>query len=197
MYYSQSFCNIFISIAIPSAPNNLTITNNTDQSVSLSWSAPNDTGGCNIENYIITVTSLDGNNPWNITTTDNTTRYTITELMFGQSYNFTVRANNSIGLGEESNTINVTLPDTGLLFSSQQLSASLYNFIVQIVTIDNTIVSTRIVTSTFTSPTPVTPTSSSSKKYYCNNNFVCTNYYVYVNFDLCFLPWLCLFLFNF
>ena len=36
--------------------------------------------------------------------------------MFGQSYNFTVRANNSIGLGEESNTIDVTLPDAGLLF---------------------------------------------------------------------------------
>ena len=64
--------------------------------------------------------------------------------MFGQRYSFTVRANNSIGLGEKSNTINVALPDAGLLFSSQQLSASSYNFIVQVVTIDNTVVSTTL-----------------------------------------------------
>ena len=115
MYYSQSFCNIFIPIAIPSAPNNLTITNNTDQSVCLSWSAPNDTGGCNIENYIITVTPSVGNNPWNITTTDNSTSYTVTGLMFGQSYNFTVRANNCLGVGEESNTVTILLPKGGTL----------------------------------------------------------------------------------
>ena len=66
-------------------------------------------------NYIITVTSLDDSDPWTITTTDNSTSYTVTGLMFGQSYNFTVRANNSIGVGNESNTINVTLPDAGLL----------------------------------------------------------------------------------
>ena len=35
--------------------------------------------------------------------------------MFGQSYNFTVRANNSIGLGEESNTLTVLVPGLGIL----------------------------------------------------------------------------------
>ena len=114
------------------------------------------------------MTPLDGSDSSNITTTDNSTSYIVTGLLFGQSYNFTVRTNNSIGLGEESNMINVTLPDAGLLFSLLQLSASSYNFIVQVVTIDNTVVSTRIVTSTFTSPTSVIPMSTSSKKYYCN-----------------------------
>ena len=57
-------------------------------------------------NYIIIVTPLDGNDPWNITTTNNNTSYIVTGLMFGQSYNFTVRSNNSIGLGEESNYTN-------------------------------------------------------------------------------------------
>ena len=135
----------------------------------LSWNTPNDTGGYNAVNYIITVTPLDGSDSSNITTTDNSTSCNVTGLMSGQTYNFTVRANNSIGLGEESNTINVTLPDAGLLFSSQQFNATSYNFIVQVVTIDNTIVCTRIVTSTFTSPTSVIPMSTSSKKYYCNN----------------------------
>ena len=66
-------------------------------------------------NYIITVTPLDGSDPWNITTTDNSTSYTVTGLMSGRSYNFTVRANNSIGVGEKSHTIMVTLPRKGML----------------------------------------------------------------------------------
>ena len=83
--------------------------------MSLSWSSPNDIGGCNIENYIITVTSLDGSDPWNITTTDNSTSYIVTGLMFGQSYNFTVRANNCLEVGEESNTVTVLIPKRGTL----------------------------------------------------------------------------------
>ena len=66
-------------------------------------------------NYIITVTPLDGSDPLNIPTTDNSTSYTVTGLISGQSYNFTVRANNSIGLGEESHTIMVTMPRKGIL----------------------------------------------------------------------------------
>ena len=63
------------------------------------------------------MTPLDGKNPWNITTTDNSTSYAVTELMFGQSYNFTVRANNSIGLGEESNTLTALIPGLGILLN--------------------------------------------------------------------------------
>ena len=63
-------------------------------------------------NYIITVTPLDGNDSWTITTTDN--YYTVTGLMFGQSYNFTARANNSIGVGKESNTITAHIPGEGM-----------------------------------------------------------------------------------
>ena len=85
--------------------------------MSLAWSAPSDTGGYNTVNYIITVTPLDGSDPWNITTTDNSTTYTVTGLMFGQSYNFSVRANNSIGLGETSNTVTVTTYTIGMFFS--------------------------------------------------------------------------------
>ena len=79
--------NLIFFIAIPSAPTNLTHTNVTYQSVSLSWSTPNDTGGYHIVNYIIIVTPLDDSDPWNVTTTDNNTSYVVTELMFSQSYN--------------------------------------------------------------------------------------------------------------
>ena len=66
-------------------------------------------------NYVITVTPLDGSDPWNINTTDNSTSYIVTGLMFGQSYNFTVRANNNIGPGDTSNIVTVTLPGKGIL----------------------------------------------------------------------------------
>ena len=36
--------------------------------------------------------------------------------MFGQSYNFTVRANNSIGLGEKSNSLTFLIPGRGKVF---------------------------------------------------------------------------------
>ena len=113
---SRLICNLFrlSLIAIPSVITNLTNTSITYQSVSLSWNVPSDTGGYNTVNYIITVTPLDGNDPWTIITTDNSTSYTITGLMFGQSYNFTVRANNSIGLGEESNIVTVLIPGEGI-----------------------------------------------------------------------------------
>ena len=89
---------------------NLTNTNITYQSVSLAWSAPSNTGGYNTVNYIITVTPLDGSDPWKITSTDNSTSYTVTGLMFGQTYKFTVRANYSIGLGEKSISLTVLIP---------------------------------------------------------------------------------------
>ena len=94
----------------------------------LSWNAPNDTGGYNTVNYIIIVTPLDGSDPWNITTTDNTTRYTVTGLMFGQSYNFTVRANNSIGLGEESNIVTVTTHTIGTFFPLESNLIIFYSY---------------------------------------------------------------------
>ena len=101
-------------IAIPSAIRNLTINSVTYQSIALSWNASSDTGGYNTINYIINVTPLDSNDPWNITTPDNITSFTVTGLMFGQSYNFTARANNSIGLGEKNNLITALIPGEGM-----------------------------------------------------------------------------------
>ena len=66
-------------------------------------------------NYIITVTPL--GDPWNINTTDNSTSYIVTGLMFGQRYSFTVRANYNTGPGDTSNIVTVTLPRKGMLYN--------------------------------------------------------------------------------
>ena len=59
--------------------------------------------------------------PWHIDTTDNSTSYTVTGLMFGQSYNFSVSAENCVELGEDSNIVSATLPGEGILLSSYLL----------------------------------------------------------------------------
>ena len=87
-------------------------------------------------NYIITVTPLDGSGSFSVSTTDNSTSYTVTGLMFGQSYNFTVRANNSIGFGEESNIITVTLPGEGIRISAKLDFSILYISVPPSVTIN-------------------------------------------------------------
>ena len=66
-------------------------------------------------NYIIIVTPLDVSDSWTITTTGNNTSYTVTGLMFGQRYSFTVRANYSTGPGDTSNIVTVILPGEGIL----------------------------------------------------------------------------------
>ena len=105
------FC-YYIIIAVSSPPRNLTVTGILYQPVNLTWIAPIDTGGYTTTvNYIITVIPLNNDNSWNITTDGNITSYIVPGLMFGTTYNFTVRSNNSIGQGEPSNTVTVTLPE--------------------------------------------------------------------------------------
>lgn len=93
------------STAPPSNDTRLAVTNITYQSVSLSWSPPTDTGGYSTVNYIITVTPLNGDSSWSITTDDNITSYTVTGLMVGLTYTFFVQANNTIGEGDPSDNV--------------------------------------------------------------------------------------------
>ena len=65
-------------------------------------------------NYIITSTVTLLDSTWNITTTDNSTSYIVTKLTSGHSYDFTVSANNCLGVGEESNTITAHIPGEGM-----------------------------------------------------------------------------------
>ena len=101
-------CTYTIIIARPSNDIELMVANITYQSVNLSWSSPTDTGGFSTVNYIITVIPLNGDNSWNITTDDGITSYIVTGLVSNKRYNFTIRANNSIGEGETSNSVSIS-----------------------------------------------------------------------------------------
>jgi hypothetical protein len=101
---SEDTCTILV-YTIPSVTTALTVTSVTYNSTTLSWTPPTDTGGYPTVNYIIEVT---GSNNETIITTDNSIIYTNVECH--QTYTFTVRANNSIGEGDPSNTVTVRIP---------------------------------------------------------------------------------------
>ena len=58
-------------------------------------------------NYIITVTPLNGDSSWSITTDDNITSYTVTGLMVGLTYTFLFKL---ITLSEKVTLVTMLLP---------------------------------------------------------------------------------------
>ena len=72
------------------------------------------------------MTPLVGGVPWTITTIDNNTSHIVPGLVSGQSYNFIIRANHSIGFREESNVITVTLPGEGIRINAKLNFSILY-----------------------------------------------------------------------
>lgn len=99
----SNFSNKFIirPRTTPQAPTKLTITSVGDQSVTLSWAAPTNTGGMPILDYSIEYSS---NNNW-IRYNDEysaKTSATITNLTNGTPYKFRVAAVNNVGRGEYS-----------------------------------------------------------------------------------------------
>ena len=76
---------------VPGMPTGLTATSGNTQ-ISLAWKAPNDTGGAVIDYYVVYQDGLDISH----TTTPSDT---VIGLTNGQSYNYTVAAHNSVGLG--------------------------------------------------------------------------------------------------
>ena len=90
-------------VTAPGAPTGLTATAGNRQ-VTLSWTAPTDTGGAPIERYEY---EPDGSGTWT-STGGTTTRYTVTGLTNGQSYTFRVRAVNRIGASTASTSRSAT-----------------------------------------------------------------------------------------
>ncbi|OQB26146.1 MAG: Fibronectin type III domain protein [Firmicutes bacterium ADurb.Bin182] len=81
---------------VPSMPQGLTAAPG-DRQVTLSWSAPANDGGAEINGYEVI---KDGETAW--TNTGIATEHTFTGLINGQSYSFRVRAVNSEGAGAEA-----------------------------------------------------------------------------------------------
>ena len=109
----------------------------------------------------------DDNNRIDYTTTTCTER---NDLNISLAYN-NEDTNNIMVIETKPYVANTT--DNFILPSSLQPNTVTHKLIVQVVTADGIIVSTTTIASTFTSPTSVMTTSSSGKKYYCNN-WLCT-----------------------
>jgi titin len=82
----------------------------TDGVVTLSWTAPTDTGGSTLTGYVVEQ-STDGGVTWTTAASTATPSTTLTGLVNGTTYSYRVRANNSIGSGAAS-TVATTTPFT-------------------------------------------------------------------------------------
>jgi len=96
---------------VPTAPQSLSATSQNTQ-VSLAWSAPSSNGGSSLTQYLV-YDRTTGSSTFALyaTTTASQTTSTVASLTNGQSYDFEVLAQNSIGTSTASNVVSST-PNT-------------------------------------------------------------------------------------
>lgn len=130
--YTINFTTGGGDVIAPTAPSNLTYSNLSQTSLTLSWTASTDNVG--VSGYDV---YQDGNNLGSVTGTS----ANITGLTAGQSYSFYVKAKDAAGnISNPSNTINVTTVNDNITYCSSKGSNSSYEWIdlVQLKEIDNT-----------------------------------------------------------
>ncbi len=95
---------------VPDAPTGLTAMASGENQINLSWTAPND-GGAVLTGYSIEMSTNAGTKWLHLVsnTGSTATTYTHTDLMFGITYYYRVRAINSVGTGFASNVAQATL----------------------------------------------------------------------------------------
>ncbi len=114
---SKSDSPTAVAAVPPDAPTLVTGVAGNTQAI-ISFTAPTNTGGAPIINYI--VTSI----PGNLTASGLKSPITITGLTNGTSYTFTVIATNSAGIGATSSTSNTIIPTAGTVVSSKSCSVT-------------------------------------------------------------------------
>ena len=99
------------AVTAPGAPGTptATLSTTTTGSVTISWTAPTNTGNGTITGYTVTGT------PGGTCTTTGATTCTITGLTVGTAYTFVVRATNAAGQGPNSSASAAVTPVTGIL----------------------------------------------------------------------------------
>lgn len=108
--------------AKPSPPSKVCISMSLGKSVTLSWTAPEDDGGCKIGNYIVEYYRVG----WDVWLKASATRQlttTLNDLIEGSEYKFRVKAESPYGLSEpseESNILFVPDPKRGIVKPSGQ-----------------------------------------------------------------------------
>ena len=109
-------------LVTPSKPLNFTNTTTTFNSVFLSWSPPSSTGGTDLDHYIITVdplpeTGVCPDSQCRVTSTDTI----LTNLMYGITYNVTIRAVNCAGSGPLE-TLSLTIVRQGMIMAGKKIA---------------------------------------------------------------------------
>ncbi|GAB0100256.1 muscle M-line assembly protein unc-89 [Sergentomyia squamirostris] len=95
----------------PSSPGKVLISMSIGKSVSLTWTSPDDDGGCKIGNYVVEYFRL-GWNVWLKATTTRQLSTTLNDLIEGSEYKFRVKAENPYGMSEPSEESDVLfIPD--------------------------------------------------------------------------------------
>lgn len=111
--------NAFFLVTVtarPQPPGKVSITMSLGKSVTLSWTSPEDDGGCKIGNYIVEYFRIG----WNVWLKAATTRQLTTilnDLIEGSEYKFRVKAENPYGLSdpsEESEILFIPDPKRGI-----------------------------------------------------------------------------------
>ncbi len=91
----------FYSIDVPGAPRDPHIESVSDESVTLSWTAPEDDGGSYITNYLIEKLDPD-TGKWIKAATSRSPRCTVENLLPNKPYQFRIIAQNIHGSGQPS-----------------------------------------------------------------------------------------------
>ncbi|XP_046997523.1 uncharacterized protein LOC124613014 [Schistocerca americana] len=102
---------------IPHPPGKVKVVSALGRSVTLSWSEPDDDGGCKIGNYIVEYYRL-GWNVWLKAATCRQLSTILGDLIEGSEYKFRVKAENPYGVSEpseESDTVFIPDPKRGLM----------------------------------------------------------------------------------
>lgn len=103
--------------AKPCPPQNVRITMSLGKSVTLTWNAPEDDGGCKIGNYVVEYFRIG----WDVWLKASSTRQltaTLNDLIEGSEYKFRVKAESPYGLSEpseESKTLFIPDPKRGIV----------------------------------------------------------------------------------
>ncbi|XP_053688249.1 titin [Sabethes cyaneus] len=107
--------------ARPEPPGKVSISVGVGKTITLSWAAPEDDGGCKIGNYIVEYYRV-GWDVWLKATTCRQLNTTLSGLFEGSQYRFRVKAENPYGLSdpsEESDTLFIPDPKRGINSATQ------------------------------------------------------------------------------
>lgn len=108
--------------AKPSPPQNVRISMSLGKSVTLTWSAPEDDGGCKIGNYVVEYFRIG----WDVWLKASSTRQltaTLNDLIEGSEYKFRVKAESPYGLSEPSDESKIHFipdPKRGIITPSSE-----------------------------------------------------------------------------